>query len=1647
MALRGDGSDRADLQVRVRPGLLESYEPASAGDSRDPGRADLQVRVTPRLSEIHEPASAGGSSAKLSRGLKPAQQQTVTARREPEGSLYPISARRAIILFLILQLLALPLLAQNNDTDTEAWFSLTSQKTFLPGEKPEIAVSAHNEKELEFRVYHVNDPVKFFSQLQELHNFGGTGPAMPRQAHTWLEKFHAWKHRIWAWIRDFIRAQFSPDSRHTIRLWRMGETEKPKGPNVQSFAQVPVLNQQQVVSVWKWTVPAHERWESVTTTIPVTDKGVYLVEATDGRLRAYTIVVVTNIAIITKAAPGRLMSFVVDRRSGDPIANMPVKVWIDQQEVASKTTDAQGLADAAITQAKPENVAVLATGQGEFAINTPGAWNLGNDPNRSLKGYTYTDRPVYRPGDTVHFKTIVRAQTATGYTIPQGQELSLEMRDPQTYDVMWSQTVKLSEMGTAYWNYAIPADAKLGAYYVNMQMGERYVDGTNFSVEDYKKPEYAVKVTAQTPRVLQGQTIKATIDARYYFGEPVANGKVKWVVHTSTYWPLGRGEDEDQADSGGEGEGPDNAGDDDSYGGEQESEQSGTLDANGQLQITIPTKVDSKKQDLVYRIEARVTDAGNREISGHGFALATYGSFFLSADPNSYVYTAGSKATITVTAQDYDKKPVQTPFKVEMQRWDWRKRSGQTITTTSGQTDAGGKAQVQLTIPDAGEFRVVVSATTPEKRDIETSAYLWAPGNSSFWGGTQQERIQIVADKKSYVPGDTAHVLIVTGNEPATVLVTAEGNALYTGQVIKSSGGSIAVDVPVRPEYAPNFYVGAVFIRGNKLYEGSKSLSVPPTAHQLNVQLLPSKPQYQPGEAASYTIKASDYAGKPVVAEFSLGVVDEAIYAIKPDTTGSILNAFYGRVYSQVMTESSLTYYFNGQAGKRKMQLANAAGGRYRASGAMAQLKPEKLVQPKIRKAFPDTAYWVADVRTAANGQATVKFDYPDAITSWRATTRGVTQNTMVGSAVMNTIVRKNIMVRLVVPRFFRRGDEITLSTIVQNYLPTDKTAQVSMQFEGLQVLEGSQQNVNVPTRGLVKVDYRVRVLDVDSAKVLGKALTDVESDAMELTLPVVPFGVKLAMSKSGTIAGAGTSDTVQQANFPAAAEAGTRKLMISVTPSIAGSVFAALNYLTSYPYGCTEQTMSSFLPDVLVADALQKLGVKSNIDPVTLHKQVQAGLDRLYNYQHEDGGWGWWQSDDSHPFMTAYVLAGLAQAKAAGFDVKQDAIDKGRAWLLPQFNRSTRVRTDLRAYMAYALVLSGSDSNAAVLDSVWGQRSTLTAYGQAVLGLAMLQANDARAKDLATQLEGEAKQDDSQAWWPSDQNYLMDYAGDTTPESTAYALKLINQTDSSSPLLQKAAVYLVSHRSEGYYWDSTEQTAMVIYGLTDYLARTQELKPNYSVEVQVNGKSVLTKKFTPADALAPATTVTLNESQLSPAGNQVRIVKTGDGRAYWSTRGEYYSNESKVVDTGSFKLSTARQYYKLTSMQKNGRVVYHLDSLSGPVQVGDTLAVRITVGGNAWKYLMIEDPIPSGTESIARDDLYELDEQPTWWARWFSDRELRDDRTTFFNLYFPQGQHEYVYLLKVVNPGVFRVSPTSVQPMYQPEYLSTSSALTVTVK
>jgi alpha-2-macroglobulin len=739
----------------------------------------------------------------------------------------------------------------------------------------------------------------------------------------------------------------------------------------------------------------------------------------------------------------------------------------------------------------------------------------------------------------------------------------------------------------------------------------------------------------------------------------------------------------------------------------------------------------------------------------------------------------------------------------------------------------------------------------------------------------------------------------------------------------------------------------------------------------------------------------------------------------------------------------ALSFYFSGEAGKKQMFLAYRGDANPR---ALAQLKPETLVQPKVRKLFPDTALWVADVHTDANGRAETQLTFPDSLTTWRATVRGVTVDTKVGAATNNVIVRKNLMVRLAVPRFFRQGDEVIVSAIVHNYLATPKTVQVSLDLKGLDVLTGQTTSIEVPTKGEAKVDWRVHAQSVHEADLLAKALTNEESDAMEITLPVIPVGVKQNDAKSGSVSGADQEEKTI-VTLPGNPDQSSPALDIAISPSLAGSIFSALDYLTAYPYGCTEQTMSSFLPNIVVAKAMKELKLQSTVDTPELEKKIEAGMARLKDFQHDDGGWGWWKEDESQVFMTAYVVSGFGQAREAGYDPGAQSLNRAFNYLHAQLAQHPNMRENLRAYVVYALALNNA-AKPQELQDAWAAHSNMNTQGLAMLGLALLSTNDqAKAQELAGTIESQAVVTDLEASWPSAYDYLMEFEVDDDAETTAFAVRLLSLLKPASPLLSKAALWLVNHREGGYFWFSTKQTAMVIFGLTEYVKSSHELDANFRAEVYVNGKQVVTRQFTAADAWNPAQpAIHLTASQLQVGANGIRIHKSGSGRLYWSATGTYFSSDKRFVQNNKLSLNITRDYFRMSPEQRDGRIVYNLDPLQGELHVGDILAVRVTVGGSEWRYLLMEDPIPAGAEFITRDDLYELKQRPSWWEYWFTRREFHDDRAAIFQTYF-SGRHEYVYLLKIVNPGKFQVSPAMVQPMYQPSIMATSDAAVVEVK
>ncbi len=1563
---------------------------------------------------------------------------------------------RVVSLLLFALLAASAALAQ----DASVSFNLSTSKSFAPGEQPKIHLYTHNVDALEFRVYRVNDPVKFIENLRELHSFGPEASLLDHEQideRTWLERFHDWKNNLWESIRQFFRGQFSHEARGALRRKQSTMTRGSRVLSEAEFAQIPILNQGQLVARWRQLVPSTYVSDANDLAISKLNAGLYLLEATDGRFKAYTLVMVTEMVLVTRTTSGSVLGYVVDRVTGEPIAGAKVDAGFGQQAVASAITDAHGIAELAVPgeHSANDNFWVVAGKGDQFAAATPGTWALTATESGKYAGYVFTERPVYRPTHTVHWKAILREHNGNTLTLPQAGSVHVTISD-ESDKAVFDSKLPLSANGDVAGDFLLPKDASLGYYSLRIGDATDAISG-GFHVEDYRKPEYRVEVAARGKRVLEGATMPVTIDSRYFFGEPVANAKVKYrIYHEQHYW-WGESED-DASDGSSSGDSTDADAEDTASdvggGGDEQAEQTGKLDANGTLVIQVPTTVDKRGKahpDLDYTVEAGVTDAANREITGRGRFLATYSTFRVNVEPVSYAVRAGEAAKFRVTAVDYDDKPVSTRVHVQLVFHHYA--DGKTESTVGAAvdvtTDAGGHATGELPTGkpqgSSADIEATASAVQPGTRDPEAESYLWIMGAGEQSFGDSSGSMQIIADKKTYAPGDVAHLSIVSEASGYDALVIVQGYTVGKREAMHTDGRTLSFDLPINADSQPNVTVDALFIKDSTLYQASKVLKVPPTQQGLQVEITPAKDVFQPQASATYDLVTKDFAGKPVSADLSFGVVDEAIYSLYPDTSGDMVRRLYPQRNVQSQIDSSLDYYFSGEAGDKSPMLARRDA-RYRPQ--LAQVKPGNEEKPRVRKAFPDTAFWQAQVHTDAAGHARVAFAYPDSLTTWRATVHAITPDSKAGSAINRVLVRKDVLVRMGTPRFMLKGDEITLPVIVHNYLPDAKQAKISLQVQGLDLVSGTQASVSIPSKGEATVLWRLRASQIGTARLTASAITDTESDALELSFPVEPAGVAKTIAKSGAIA-ATASQATANITFPTDTDAAAHSLKIEVSPSIAGSLFSALQYLTSFPYGCTEQTMSSYLPNVVVAETLRRINVDAHVDQADLRAKMQAGLARLKDYQHDDGGWGWWKEDESRVYMTAYVVGGLGRGeRILPLDSEnQGMLQRGTGYLRKALAEHPRMRPELRAAVVFALAQAGDKQLGPALDTEWSRRKDLQPEALAMTGLAMLETGDGRAKDIAKLLEGQALHDGELTFWKGSYVPLLDAEYNNDAEATAFAMRLLSKVDPGNPLLGGAAQWLMLARNGGVWWDSTEQTAMVLFGLVDYLAASHEIDADFTAEVLVNGVSAGQRHFTAADTLSGASlSIDVDATHLQAGSNNVQVVRSsGTGRIYWSVRGRFYSTDKKDFQSGTLSLNLTRDYFKLQPTQVDGKVVYTLQPLGNTAQIGDVLAVHEAISGSPEKYLLLEDPIAAGTEFIENEESYPIDKRPGGWTDWFLRREFHDDHAAFFANDFG-GREEIFYLLKVVNPGSFHISPARVEPMYQPGVQATSDAFELQV-
>jgi len=677
----------------------------------------------------------------------------------------------------------------------------------------------------------------------------------------------------------------------------------------------------------------------------------------------------------------------------------------------------------------------------------------------------------------------------------------------------------------------------------------------------------------------------------------------------------------------------------------------------------------------------------------------------------------------------------------------------------------------------------------------------------------------------------------------------------------------------------------------------------------------------------------------------------------------------------------------------------------------------------QVRHDFRSTAVWRPDVVTDQNGKATVKLKLPDSLTSWTATARAATTGSQFGIASASARTNQALVVRLEGPRFFVVGDTATVSAVVNNN--TDKPVQVAAALgaQGLVVTDAlvaeaqfkpdAQIPIDVPAQGEARVDWTVQVDRAGSPRIRVTARGPNNADAMERTFLAYEHGLEKFVSRSGQVRGAGVAVNL---DIPAARKPESTALSVQISPSMAVTLLDALPYLIDYPYGCTEQTMSRFLPAAITAKTLKDLGLEpkdiaakmfGGIEPATasvshpqgtkdfdkLDAAISQGLSRLYGFQHDDGGWGWWKEDNSDHFMTAYVVWGMSLGRGAGIAVDDNRLEKATAYLEKELvNEESRY--DEQAWMLHALSVYHSvrkdtkveKFQAKAYQNLWESRDRLNAYTRALLALAAHNFGyEEQARTLIENLENGVVIDTAPdrsviqighpsaigsvmgtAHWGEDGVYWRWSQGGV--EGTAFALRALLAIDPNNKLVEPVTNWLIKNR-RGAQWSNTRDTAICVLTLNDYLKQTGELQPDSEYELLINGRSLANHKLSAADALSSPSRFEIPSDYIKNRANEIRINrKSGTSPIYFAASARFFSLEEPVTAAGN-EIFARRDYYKLVAHPTllKGYVCERQALMDGDsVNSGDRIETVLTIESkNNYEYLMFEDLKPAGFEAV----------------------------------------------------------------------------------
>lgn len=1369
-----------------------------------------------------------------------------------------------------------------------------------------------------------------------------------------------------------------------------------------------------------------------------------------------------------KATSSEALAWVTDLDSGQPQAGVTVTFYNDKFiRLGEAQTDADGLAR--LNATNPAYARVEGDGHlGFTALDWGGGvWTgqFGISENYYASrpttfAYLYTDRPLYRPGQEVFFKGIVRKDDDLHYSLPAGDSVYVTV--DHWGEQIYAQELPLSELGGFYGSFTLSDSAALGTYdiYVHSLAGQPPFGHLSFRVAEYHKPEFQVNVTATPDQALLGEKVTFDLDAAYYAGGQVTDAQAEGIIESRPYTFVPA--EEYQRFSFTSPDGATSVRGSYLLGG-----ASGVTDENGHLTIALPLLPKDAKFAQQVTLKANVTDVGGNLVSGRGSVVLHPSQVYAGIRAQQFIGAAGEAQTFEVVALDWDSQPVAgQEVNVQFLERKWysvqeKDKQGRLRWVTSVKeiplgtqkvvTDEKGLATVSFTPPNGGTFEARVTVRDKKGNTHQAAARVWITSPAYIaWQQTNDRTFDVVANQAGYQVGDTAEILIA---QPFThevyALVTVERGHIYHQEVLRLKDNSTIYRLPITAEMAPLMYVSVTVVSGAQGEEppdfkvGLTRLEVETSQQALQVSITADREISEPGRAVTYTITTKDAAGKPVQAEASLAVVDKAALALAPSNVAPILSSFYPQRALGVRTALGLVSNadkYNAQYRKSIPEGGGSGGG----GGG-----DESLGVVTVRQHFRDTAAFEALVMTDENGQAQVRVELPENLTTWQAEVRAVTADSKVGQATTEVLSTKPLFVELTTPRFFVAGDQARIGTIVHNTTEAALEAEVELEAEGASLHNGSKQRVRVEAKGQAYVVWDITVQDVPRVDLTVHASGGGYQDASKPALgtlegqgiPVYTFTARETVGTSGMLREAGS--VTESLRLPRALDYSDASLSIQVEPSLAASLQSGLKYLEDFDYLCMEQTVSRFLPNVITARALQAAGLETSALRRGLDRQVNDALQRIYARQLYDGGWNWWSGSESDPYVTAYVLYGLLEARESGYEVAEDALKAGLRYLkenLPLIASSAKHGSsnlnweyNRYAFMMYVLA-RGGELGAGDPNGLYEQRAILSLYARAYLmqTLYLLDPQDERIASLLSDLGSAAVMSASGAHWEEAETDYRNWNTDT--RTTAIVLNAFVQIDPAAPIIPQAVRWLMAHRTAGH-WASTQETTWSLIALTNWLVESKEFETSYQYALGLNGK-MLTQASVNRDNLTNTfdLQVGLKDLLKDEANHLVFTRGEGAGNLYYSA---YLSatlpvEQVQPLDQG---VSLSREYFTL-------------DDPKTPIteiERGELVRVRLTmVVPAALHYVVVEDPLPAGLEAVDASletgvevprKYTSADYNQRGWGWWyFTHQEVRDEKVVLSTDYLPAGTYVYTYLARASTPGIFKVMPTTASEFYFPD-------------